>query len=40
MDLLEFLGATPVGQEQLNTMIDDIETSILQNRQSRATGPN
>jgi len=40
MDLLEFLGATPVGQEQLNTMIDDIEASILQKRQSRATGPN
>ena len=40
MDLLEFLGATPVGQEQLNTMIDDIEATILQKRQSRVTGPN
>jgi len=40
LDLLEFLGATPVGQEQLNTMIDNIETSIMEKRKSRATGPN
>lgn len=27
LDLLEFLGATPVGEEQLNTLISEIETS-------------
>lgn len=40
LDLLEFLGATPVGEEQLNTMIDDIENSIEQRRKARTTGLN
>ncbi|WP_166418483.1 hypothetical protein [Cochlodiniinecator piscidefendens] len=34
MDLLEFLGATPVGNAQLNRLIEDIESSLTkkQNR--------
>lgn len=40
LDLLEFLGATPVGQEQLNSMIDEIEISIKQKHQSRVVGLN
>lgn len=30
LDLLEFLGATPVGEQQLNQLIHDIEKSIAE----------
>lgn len=39
-DLLEFLGATPVDQEQLNTMIGEIENSILDKRNARVAAVN
>jgi len=39
-DLLEFLGATPVGQEQLNTLIGEIENSILDKRNARVAALN
>jgi hypothetical protein len=28
LDLLEFLGATPIGEGQLNDLIENIESSI------------
>lgn len=40
LDLLEFLGATPVGEDQLTRMIDDIEDSIRQKRQIHRDKPN
>ncbi|MCK4713135.1 MAG: hypothetical protein KAT26_09670 [Marinosulfonomonas sp.] len=40
LDLLEFLGATPVGEEQLNTLIDEIETMINQKRSARENNLN
>jgi len=32
LDLLEFLGATPVGEDHLNKLIDDIECSVRDKR--------
>jgi len=40
LDLLEFLGATPVGEEQLTHMIDEIEDSIRAKRNRRRNAPN
>ncbi len=40
LDLLEFLGATPVGEEQLNTLIGEIETMINQKRSARENNLN
>jgi len=40
LDLLEFLGATPVGQEQLDSMIDEIESSIQHKRKGHTVSLN
>lgn len=40
LDLLEFLGATPVGEEHLNRLIHNIERSVKEKHSRKRYEPN